>query len=83
MRMKSAIGKAACRGPEWDVDRPVVLRDVISKLQEGGRPFHTLWCFQLCFDHFNQIDMAELKKIISVGDFSDVWPLPFNFQQLF
>lgn len=58
----------------------VVLRDAISKLQECGRPFHTLWCLQSSFARANESDMAELREIIHVADFSDDWPLPFNFQ---
>ncbi|KZP20564.1 hypothetical protein FIBSPDRAFT_861566 [Athelia psychrophila] len=57
----------------------VVLRKAILKFQEGGRPFSTLSLPQQSVAHLDANAMAELRGIISIGDFSDDWPMPFNF----
>ncbi|KZP32424.1 hypothetical protein FIBSPDRAFT_925338 [Athelia psychrophila] len=58
-----------------------VLRGAILKLQ-NGRPFRTLALPERCVAHLDANAMAELREIISIGDFYGDWPMPFNFQGL-
>lgn len=47
----------------------------ISMLQDAGHPFRKL---KLPKHFFSPVDMAYLRQIIEVDDFSLDWPMPFE-----